>query len=52
MAWDLFSMCLERSTRGFSIPEVMRVYVDSVGLCYSDYLFLRFGNPVGGKVVA
>ena len=38
--------------KGFSVPEVVKWYVDSVGLSDSDYLFLRFGNTGGGRVVA
>ena len=38
--------------KGFSMPEVFRWYVDSVGLSDGDYLFPRFGNAGGGKIIA
>merc|ERR1712082_590594 len=38
--------------KGFSIPEVFRWYVDSVGLSDGDYLFPRFGNAGGGQIIA
>ena len=34
------------------MPEVFKWYVDSVGLSDCDYLFPRFGNAGGGKIVA
>ena len=34
------------------MPEVFKWYVDSVGLSDCDYLFPRFGNSGGGKIVA
>ena len=37
--------------KGFSIPEVFRWYVDSVGLTDDDYLFPRFGGWRGKIVV-
>ena len=38
--------------KGFSMPEVFKWYVDSVGLSDCDYLFPRFGNAGGGKIAA
>ena len=38
--------------KGFAMPEVFRWYVDNVGLSDGDYLFLRFGNAGGSKIIA
>ena len=34
------------------MPEIFKWYVDSVGLSDCDYLFPRFGNAGGGKIIA
>ena len=34
------------------MPEVLKWYMDSVGLSDDDYLFPRFRNTGGGRVVA
>ena len=33
--------------KGFSIPDVMKWYLDSTGLTGTDYLFPRFSNCKG-----
>ena len=38
--------------KGFSMPEVLKWYMDSMGLLDKDYLFPGFRNAGGGRVVA